>query len=157
LLTREPVEHEAQIRQIVRYDELRWRIEEFHKAWKRSVGVERQRLQSMENLERMWVITALVAIRLLPLRESLRDTAEPEIATTCTTALTTEPWQVLWLTDQASRLPQAPPSLRWACRAIAKLGGFTDTQRTGRPGWQTLWHGWARLQERIEGVRLAKK
>jgi hypothetical protein len=64
---------------------------------------------------------------------------------------------LLWLTHPASRPPQAPPSLRWACLTVAKLGGFTDTQRTGRPGWDTLWHGWVRLQERIEGVRLAKK
>jgi hypothetical protein len=105
----------------------------------------------------MRVITAFVAVRLLQLRESLRHTAEPETSTTCTIALTTEQWQVLWLTHQGRRPPQTPPSLRWACLAVAKLGGFTDTQRTGRPGWDTLWHGWGRLQERIEGVRLAKK
>jgi len=50
----------------------------------------------------------------------------------------------------------ADPSARWAFLALARLGGFTDTKRTGRPGWATIWHGWFRLQERVEGYRLAK-
>ncbi len=35
--------------------------------------------------------------------------------------------------------------------AIAKLGGFADTKCTGRPSWDTVWHGWFRLRERIDG------
>jgi hypothetical protein len=30
---------------------------------------------------------------------------------------------------------------------VAKLGGFTDTKRTGIAGWATLWV----LQERVQG------
>jgi hypothetical protein len=48
------------------------------------------------------------------------------------------------------------PSARWAFYAIAKLGGFADTKRTGRPGWDTIWHGWFRLQERLEGYQLSQ-
>jgi hypothetical protein len=42
-------------------------------------------------------------------------------------------------------IPKTAPFARWAFYAIAKLGGFTDTKRTGRPGWDTIWHGWFRL------------
>jgi len=27
-------------------------------------------------------------------------------------------------------------------RGQTRLGGWYDTKRTGRIGWQTLWHGW---------------
>lgn len=53
--------------------------------------------------------------------------------------------------------PEQTPSAAWAYRALAKMGGFTDTKRTGRPGWDTLWYGWSRLQERLEGYWLSKQ
>lgn len=155
LLSSEPVDTIEQVRRIVRYYELRWRIEEFHKAWKSGVGVERLRLQSASNLERMLVITAFVAVRLLQLREQLGAPVDRQDPVGCDVALSTEQWQVLWQLDQRSVPPQSPPTARWACLAIAKLGGFTDTKRTGRPGWDTLWHGWQRLQDRIDGFRIA--
>lgn len=158
LLTREPVETVEQVKRIVRYYELRWRIEEYHKAWKSGVGVERLRLQSASNLERMLVITAFVAVRLLQLREQLpirrEDQAQAQLA--CDRILRTEEWQVLWLTHRKTPPPALAPSARWACLAIARLGGFTHTKRTGRPGWETLWRGWRLLRERVEGFRLAK-
>ena len=48
--------------------------------------------------------------------------------------------------------PAQPPSAEWAYRAIAKLGGWMNTQRTGRPGWQTIWYGMFRLAERRRGT-----
>jgi hypothetical protein len=71
LLTTEAVSSAEEARQVVRYYELRWRIEDYHKAWKSGVGVERQRFQTVDNLERMLVITAFLAVRLLQLRERL--------------------------------------------------------------------------------------
>lgn len=155
LLTTEPVETEQEARRVVRYYELRWRIEEYHKAWKSGVGVERQRFQTVDNLERMLVITAFLAVRLLQLREVL-DRREDKQDRGCDGILDTEQWRVLWLSTERSRPPTSAPSLRWACRAVAKLGGFTDTKRTGRPGWDTMWHGWFRLQERLEGYQMSQ-
>jgi len=157
LLTTEPVDGIELIQRVVRWYELRWRIEEYHKAWKSGVGVERQRFQQGDHLERMLVITAFVAVRLLQLREAMAASSREEQAVTCETVLSTEAWQVLWLSRESGPLPPVPPSLRWAAQAIARLGGFADTKRTGRPGWEALWHGWARLQERMEGYLLAKQ
>jgi len=163
LLTSEPIETEEQVRRIVRYYELRWRIEEYHKAWKSGVGVERLRFQSAASLERMVVITAFVAVRLLqlreqalPSREDTQDVENKKTELTCDHVLKDDEWKVLWLTCQNTPLPTSPPTTRWACLAIAKLGGFADTKRTGRPGWEAMWRGWQLLQERIEGFRLAK-
>lgn len=155
LLTSEAVASAEEARRVVRYYELRWRIEDYHKAWKSGVGVERQRFQSAANLERMLVITAFLAVRLLQLREILGRSDEDEQAG-CDTLLSEDEWQVLWVSTQRSKPPATAPSIHWACLAVAKLGGFTDTKRTGRPGWDTMWHGWFRLQERLEGYRMSK-
>jgi hypothetical protein len=156
LLTTEAVSSAEEAMRVVHYYELRWRIEEYHKAWKSGVGVERQRFQRAENLERMLVITSFLAVRLLQLREHLAAPVNAPEAT-CETVLSKDEWKVLWAsTEHGTPLPQTAPSARWAFYAIAKLGGFADTKRTGRPGWDTIWHGWFRLQERFEGYQLSK-
>lgn len=38
-----------------------------------------------------------------------------------------------------------------------KLGGFTDSKRTGIAGWETLWKGWDKLKERVHGMLMAKQ
>lgn len=152
LLTTEAIDDAEAALQIVRYYELRWRIEDYHKAWKSGVGVERQRFQSVGNLERMLAITAFLAVRLLQLRELLDVQGATSRA-----VLAEDEWKVLWLSTEPDKpLPEAAPPIRWAYYAIAKLGGFSDTKRTGRVGWDTLWHGWFRLQERLQGYRLSQ-
>lgn len=159
LLTSEPIDEGSAVKRVVRDYELRWRIEEYHKAWKSGVGVEQQRLQRATNLERMIVITAFVAVRLLQLREavgsgSVRD-EPPEGAAIEATPFESDEWHILWLSTEKTAPPKEPPSARWTYHALAKLGGFTDTKRTGRPGWATLWSGWFYLQQRLEGYRLS--
>jgi Transposase DNA-binding/Transposase DDE domain len=156
LLTTEAVNDAQAALQVVRYYELRWRIEDYHKVWKSGIGVERQRFQSIGNLERMLVITAFLAVRLLQLRELLDKPANTD-GTTCGKALTEDEWKVLWVSTERNKpLPNTAPPTHWAFYAIAKLGGFTDTKRTGRVGWDTIWHGWFRLQERLQGYQLSK-
>jgi hypothetical protein len=126
--------------QVVRHYELRWRIEDYHKVWwKSGIGVERQRFQSVGNLERMLAVTAFLAVRLLQLRELLDKPANMD-GTTCGATLTEDEWKVLWVSTEPNKpLPKTAPPAHWAFYAIAKLGGFTDTKRTGRVGWDTIW------------------
>jgi len=154
LLTSEPVDSREAVCRVLRYYALRWRVEEFHKAWKSGARVEERRMQSVENLERTAVVLAFIAVRLLQLRE-LFDTPAVAVAETppplsCAGVLEQVEWQVLWVTQKRSRPPKEPPSLRWAYEAIAKLGGWLDTKRTGRAGWEAIWEGWFRLQERVD-------
>ena len=64
LLTSEPVESLAQALRVIDIYTHRWRIEEFHKAWKTGAGAERQRMEEPDNLERMVSILSFVAVRL---------------------------------------------------------------------------------------------
>lgn len=155
LLTQEPVTSSEQARQIVRYYELRWKIEEFHLAWKSGgAQVEKQRMQTADNLERMAVMLAFVAVRLLQLKELVMDKTQAK-QQSCTQLLQPMEWQVLWLKRERRRLPSTPPSLYWAYYALAKLGGWYDSKRTGKVGWSALWEGWFKLEHMIEGAELA--
>ena len=152
LFTSEPIATADDVLEVLRIYRLRWKIEVFHKAWKSGVGVERQRLQSADNLERIAVILAFVAIRLLQLRERHED--DPDAS--CQDVLTETEWKVLWMAIEKSRPPKKVPTANWAYRAIARLGGWHDSKRTGRVGWDSYWLGWQKLQERIEGYEAAK-
>lgn len=156
LLTSEAVTCLADAQQILEWYRLRWRIEEFHKAWKSGAGVEAQRLQQRDNVLRLSTVLAFVAVRLLQLREVVSEV--PEAAELpCTRVLSDDEWRVLWASTANRRPPTEAPSLAWAYRALAKLGGFLDTKRTGVAGWATLWDGWYLLNERMQGFRLARR
>lgn len=159
LLTSEPIDSEKAVSGIVRDYRLRWRIEDFHKAWKTGAAVEQRRMQKAGNLERIAVVTAFIAVRLLQLRERLErwqstpENTEPR----CDELLTRMEWRVLYATTTSKRPPNKAPGLLWAYHAIAKLGGWLNTKRTGRPSWKTIWDGWSRLQERVEAAELVSK
>jgi len=154
LFTSEDIDDATTSEEVMRYYQKRWTIEEFHKVWKSGCRIEKRPLQSAENLQRMIVITMFVAVRLLGIRERLD--VDPEAS--CDAVLEHDEWRVLWLTRHPrKRLPTAPPSVAWAYDAIARLGGFLDTKRTGRAGWQTLWKGWDELTSRVEGFRVAMR
>ena len=139
---------------VIHYYELRWLIEEFHKSWKTGCRIEQRPVQSVDNLERLAVITAPIAVRLLQLRAA----TESNPSCSCERILTRDEWHCLWATVEFDkRLPRKPPTVQWSLHAIAKLAGWRDTKRTGRWGWETLWKGWARLEERVTGWELARQ
>ena len=53
------------------------------------------------------------------------------------------------------KLPKQAPSLRWAYLTLGRLGGWHDSKRNGRVGWEALWEGWFKLQTILEGYELA--
>lgn len=165
LLTTEAASSYAEAKEVVTNYVMRWRIEEFHKAWKTGAGAERQRMQAADNLGRMLVILSFIAVRLLQLREALESESENKSkameSMPCTTVLSEEEFKVLWFASQKKGQkkkgpPKTKPNLVWAYREIAKLGGWSDSKRTGRASWLTIWHGWFRLKERLEGFLAAK-
>ncbi|WP_222842215.1 IS4 family transposase [Endozoicomonas montiporae] len=163
LLTTEPIATFEDCRKVLRFYELRWRIEEFHKAWKTGAGVERQRMQSADNLERMAVILMFVAVRLIQIREALMlpyvrtDDEVWHEETPANQVVSDDEWQVLWLKMESKKLPDKPPSLIWLFQTIAKPGGWCNSKRTGRPGWLAIWKGWAKLQIGVEVWRMARQ
>jgi hypothetical protein len=128
-------------------------IEVFHKAWKSGCRMGERPFQTLDNLERIMAVTAHIAVRLLQLN-LLGEGGDED---SCETVLSRDEWQCLHvIAKPGTRPPKRAPSARWALHAIARLGGWYDTKKTGRIGWQTLWHGWELFQARlIEAHRLA--
>lgn len=158
ILTSEPVHTAGLSRQVLRNYELRWRIEDYHKAWKSGVGVEELRLQSKENLERAGSIFAFIAVKLLQMREiALSSPDELNQDIPVTHLLTTDEWRVLWITTKKSKPPKEPPDIKWAYKNLGKLGGWYDSKRTGVIGWNALWKGWFRLMDKVESYADAKR
>jgi len=156
LYTNEEINISVEALDIIRYYELRWRVEEFHKCWK-SAGtkVESLRLQSKSNLEKMIVITAFVSTRLLQLRELVTDKNKAK-KTDVSLVFSQFEWQLLWAKTEKKILPKTNPSLYWAYYAVAKLGRWHDPKRTGVVGWNALWSGWFTLTQLLEGARLVQ-
>ncbi len=169
LLTSEPVDSLAQALRVIDIYTHRWRVEDFHKAWKTGAGAERQRMEEPDNLERMVSLLSFVAVRLLQLRESftlaqelraqgLLKEAEHVEKQSCETVLTKDECQLLGYLDKGKRKRKEPAdSLQWAYMAIARLGGFMDSKRTGVASWGTLWEGWQILQSKLDGFLAAKE
>lgn len=153
LLTSEPVTDYEHVLQVIMYYQHRWKIEQFHQAWKSGCKVEYRRLQDTEALKRLSVLLGLIAVRLLQLQQWKK--AHPEAP--CSEILSQSAWQMLWLSTMTKSPPQTSPDIAWAYTALAKLGGFYDSKRTGRPGWSTIWKGWQRLSERTQALELAAK
>lgn len=148
----------ADARRIVSHYERRWLIEEYHKAWKSGgTCVESLRMQTRDNLERMVVIKAFIAVRMLGLRQE--GISEETQNDSCKKILTPTEWKLLWVKLEGKQLPSQTPTLKWACLKLAKLGRWHDSKRTGRPGWVVMWDGWFRLQDMqdmVEGYLVMK-
>lgn len=158
LLTTEPVETLEQAWKCVEYYRQRWLIEDFHKAWKSGTQVEELQFRHVDNIRRYAAILAFIAVRLLQLREL----AYQFPAASAEAYFSPIQWKVLWLTEQKlwkktkrRKPPGTAPTMQWAHMTLAKLGGFKDSKRTGRPGWDPLWDGYLDLEARVEGFKLA--
>jgi hypothetical protein len=47
-------------------------------------------------------------------------------------------------------------NLKELWRRIAMMGGFLGRKSDGKPGWQTIWKGWLRIQDMLEGMAMVK-
>lgn len=157
LYTNEEISCPEDALKIVRYYELRWRIEEFHKFWKSDgTDVENLRLQHKNNIQRIAVIQAFIAVRLMQLQEIAqnKEQAKHISCESCTGTLT---WKLLWMKiEKGKAIPEEAPSMHWFYYALAKLGGWYDSKRNGRVGIKALWSGWFKLIGMIEAAELFK-
>lgn len=90
-----------------------WLIEEYHKAWKSGgTCVESLRMQTRDNLERMVVIKALIAVRGLDLRQG--GVSEETQNDSYEKILTPTEWKLQWVKLEGKPLPAQAPPLKWA-------------------------------------------
>jgi hypothetical protein len=116
--------------------------------------MEGRPLHKFTTVARMMAITAAIAVRLLQLRDVANDRVPDG---PCTSFLSKEEWTCLWLASEKIRPPASAPSAKWAAKALARLGGWYDTKRTGRIGWATIWDGFMRLEVLVIGYALAQQ
>ncbi len=154
LLTSEPVHGLKDARRIIGYYENRWLIEEFHKAWKTGCRMEERRFQDAHTLERMLVILAFVAVRMLQLRASAA--LNPDIDA-CEILHEDELKLLAGLAKKRKRKTPKKKTAQWAMGEIASLVGWFKTKQNPRPGWQSLWKGWAKYTSMFDGYTLAKE
>lgn len=140
VLSTVPVTDDAQANRVLDWYTARWQIEEYHKALKTGCRIEALELSTADRLEAALGLMAIVAVRLLQLREQARRTPD-DPAAGCI--------DPLWLALIAARFSLDPGSLsvRQFWHAVARLGGFLARKGDGEPGWLTLWRGFLRLQD----------
>src|SRR5918998_1028764 len=148
LLTTLPVESLDQALEIIAWYARRWTVEEFHKAWKTGCRAEQRQLEEADRLVPLLGALAIVAIRLL----GLRDAARCDGAALADVPETT----IRILAAKLQQPAECFTTNRDFLRGVARLGGFLARTSDGEPGWQTIWKGWFVLMILVEGYELAQ-
>ena len=148
LITDVPTTDAAGAERIIAWYEYRWVIEEYHKCLNTGCQVEARQLEEAERLKALIGMLGLVAVRLLQLKQLGR--ARPDQAAT----KSVEVEYVKTLAKYQNK-PVEHYSNREFWRQVTTLGGFMARKGDGDPGWQTLWHGWQKLQLLTAGFHLA--
>jgi hypothetical protein len=140
LLTSLPVQTFEEAWLVISYYELRWLIEEYHKALKTGCRTESRQLKTSGRLEAFVGLTSVVAVRLLQLKSLART--KPEVP-----AQRVVPRVWLKMLKLARKnLPRVHDlTVGQFYREVAKLGGFLGRKGDGEPGWITIWRGWEKL------------
>jgi hypothetical protein len=155
LWTTEPARARRQVLAVVRAWALRWRIEDFHLAWKQGCRVEQLPLETRPRLEKALALYAGVAVRIL----HLRDLARREPTAPCTDVLTEDERRALYAhsTGAAPTAATPVPTTEQATRWIGRLGGHLGRKRDGMPGVRTLWRGWRDRTPLVAGYRAGRR
>jgi hypothetical protein len=139
LWTTYPVNTVQDVVAVARGYTMRWRIEDFHRAWKRGgCDIESSQLRSVSALQRWGAITAAVAARaehlkLLSRSEPERD-AESELSRDEIDA-------AIILTKTKKHHIGDKLTLQQAVTLIAQCGGYIGKSSGGPPGTQTITRG----------------
>ncbi|GAB3840990.1 IS4 family transposase [Hymenobacter jeollabukensis] len=125
----------------------RWLIEDFHKALKSGVRIERLQLHTGPRLFAAIALLSVVALALVDLREQVHQmpAQSAEQAGLSETALA--------VLRRCTAKPLQTGRDVW--QAIAQLGGHLSRVKDRLPGWQTLWKGLMTLRLLVTGFRFA--
>lgn len=150
LLTTARVETFDQARAVVHGYTLRWRVEEFHRTWKRGLcRVEDTQLQSRSAIVKWATILATVAARALRIAQLLRT--NPDIP--ATQEFTAYEIAATFALAKRKLDRRRTLSLEEVVDMIAELGGFANKYSGGRPGPTVLGRG----LQKIAVIALALK
>lgn len=123
----------------------RWCIEEYHKCIKTGCKIESSQLETSKSLESLVGVLGIIAILMLCMKSLARD-AGTELAEKYV------PQIPLKIVCRRFNLNLKTLTIYEFWRTVARMGGFLNRKSDGEPGWQTLWLGWLRLLDMIEGA-----
>jgi hypothetical protein len=130
----------------------RWEIEMFFNVLKNGCRVETLQLAAIGKIELALAVYMVVAWRLQRMMRLGRTHPNLDAAL----LFSTEEWQAAYILAKKP-VPKTPPCARDVIRRIAGLGGFLGRKGDGEPGVKTLWLGWQRVRDFVEGLEYAKK
>lgn len=151
LLTTAPVDSLADALAVIGGYTTRWRIEEFHRAWKRGVcNVEDTQLRSREAIIKWATLHAAVAARAIRLAYLARERPDESASVEFTQ------WEIdaaiVLLRPKGAKLGDVP-SLSQVVRWIADLGGYTGKSSGGPPGPTVIARGLGKVEVAAETLR----
>ena len=149
VLTSWPCATFAEARRAIGAYSRRWLIEEYHKALKTGVGIEKSQLTSAAQITSLLGILGVIALRLLNTKLLAAARPDERIAPECFDAGT------LQILETTSKKPPKGWTHRTILIAIARLGGFLARKGDGDPGWITIWRGWQRVSLMAAGFDAA--
>lgn len=147
LLTTEAVENLNDAAKIMRWYTQRWKIELFHRVLKEGCKVEKLQEDTIEKLEKLIAIYAIVAINLLDL--TYMERVLPDYP--CDILFAENEWKVLYQFSHRTKVPPAQiPTVAEAIRMIAMLGGFGGRPSDGHPGVKAMWIGYQKFANALD-------
>jgi hypothetical protein len=132
LWTTYPVKTYGDALRVIRNYTLRWRVEDFHRAWKSGVcNIESSQLRSVAALQRWGAMTAAVAAR----AEHLKHISRTEPDAPAIRELTQDEIDAaVILSETKKHSPGSQLSLQEAVLLVAQVGGYTGKSSGGPPG-----------------------
>src|SRR6478752_7665656 len=150
LLTTHPVAARAEAHAVVRAYALRWRIEDFHRAWKRGLcNVEKSQLRGRNAIIKWATILATVAARALRLAHLLRTAPEAP----ATTEFTKYEIEACYILSKQRRDRRKTVLLGELLSMIAELGGFANKYSGKPPGPTVLGRGLESVMVMAKGLQ----
>jgi hypothetical protein len=147
LLSSLPVENLAAAQTRVDWYTCRWFCEDFHQCLKTGCRIEQRQLDDGADIQRLLGFALPIAVRLLQLRQTVRQA--PEVPATTVV----EPLLVQVLARR-QRLNWQTLTAEQFWQQVARLGGYQGRRNDGPPGWRTVWRGWRYLSDLADGARL---
>ena len=144
LLSDEAIADGAAARRRVGYYERRPRVEDYHKAQKTGLGIERLQLQSQAGLQPLIALLSVLAVALVNARDAARTEAKAERPATDYFDQLEVQVLSLWRYQECR-----PLTVREYILALGRLGGHLNRKCDGLPGWQTLWRGAMQLNAMV--------
>jgi hypothetical protein len=155
LLTSLEVKTLQQAHTIIGYYTCRWVIEEWHRCLKEGCRIEASQLDDGRDIQRLGAVLAIVAVRLLQMRD-LADAQTPVADAPEALRAVVPTLYVTIVAGLAKCVPELlTPRLFW--QTIARRGGYLGRKHDPRPGWKVIWRGWSDVVQMVRGAELYQR